>query len=689
MVRRRSSSPTDRDTDPDSLSVLDAALYWAERGVSVFPCLDKRPMKGTQGFKDAVNSKEDVIKLFGAHPTATMVGGSMGTPSSMFAIDLDLYKGPEVEAWMQNLIDNGMLPETRIHKSPRNGIHIFFNGTEMPRSSYPMDGVEVRGNGAYVIMPGGGTGYKVMSSAIVSAPKTLLKFLASIKTTQSVESPDTLKARILSGENMHDSISRLAARYAAMGWTQEQITASIMDTMRASMTSDPGHPRYARWKFLMDNEGGEFMRAITTAHSKYSSAAARDQYESVVDDTLRASMAAAAAAVFAPPPTGRETESAAPVKAAADYDGEWPWSAENDGYFAHHNHDLLSQRFVMYPLLCEDESILIASEPKAGKTAIALTLGLHVAVGRNLGPSLRVAEPRGVLYFGLEGRRAIRLRIEAWRRHQLELGEVLPDFIPFFVVERSTNLLQEDARIELAEKVLAAEIWMKQQHNVDLGAVFFDTLTKAMPGGDQNSVEDTSAVFDVVSRLRDKGCKAAAGFIHHKSRAGNIRGSTNIEADPDVLMSVSKAGDVVTLTLDRARSIEEGGNYSFKLLNFELGTSEQGFAIRAPVAEILDMAAPTAEGMDAAFKESPVLALIVSLMPGIHPLEMVHDILHEAGLAPVPLQVGRVKNSKLRWDSAAAQVFYNDLIPDTGRVFAGRSVEKVRKDGKIVSIHIR
>lgn len=680
MVRRK---PAHDEVNPDALSVIDAAVYWAERGIAVFPCHDKRPLT-KNGFKDAVKTPEEARKLFEFYgDAANMVGASMGDPSGQFAIDFDLYKGPEVDAWMQNLIEKGLLPETRIHKTPRGGIHIFYNGQELPKSSYPTDGVEVRGNGAYVIFPGGNAGYSVLTESIIPAPKNLLDFLKSIKKEQSTDTVDGLKAKILAADNYHDSLARLAARYSAMGWTQEQVLEGLMAVLSKSIASNPSHPRHERWNFLMNNQENELMRTVSTAHKKYNSQAASDEFNERVDQDVFEKMKKVADAAFKQRPHDGEKES---VKTVEDWNGEWPFSEE--GYFAHIDHDLLSQRFVLHPILCEDESILIAAEPKTGKTAIALTVGLHVAVGRDLGPSLRVAEPRGVLYFGLEGRRAIRLRIAAWRRRMGELGENVPDFIPLFVVERGKNLLQETARINLANAIAAAGVWMEAVHGIKLGLVVLDTLTKAMPGGDQNSVDDTSAVFDVVGRVRERGVTAAVAFIHHKARAGNIRGSTNIEADPDVLTSIAKEGNRVVWSLDRARSVEEGGSYHFVLHNYPLGTSQQGFPINAPFVEAVDAVEPSNIDINTAKEIGKVMAIIIALGEGTHKLSDVHKILAEAGLAPMLAGMRRVKPKPAPWNSKTAQDWYEKLIPVTGYIYNSVSVQRLVVDGVTTGVHI-
>jgi hypothetical protein len=264
----------------------------------------------------------------------------------------------------------------------------------------------------------------------------------------------------------------------------------------------------------------------------------------------------------------------------------------------------------------------------------------------------------------------------------------VPDFIPLFVVERSTNLLQEDARQELANKVKAADVWLEKNHGITVGLIVIDTYTKAMPGGDQNSVEDTSSVFDVVDRVRNHGLKPAVAFIHHKSRAGNVRGSTNIEADPDVLTSIFKEGNRVIWNLDRARSVEEGGAYHFKLHNYSIGNSVQGFPINAPFVEAVDEGATSTADIAAAKEVGRVMALIIALGEGEHKLADVINMLEEVGVAPMQA-MKRVKPRAAPWNSKVAQDFFEDLIPLTGYVYASVSVTLVHNNSLITALHIR
>jgi hypothetical protein len=137
---------------------------------------------------------------------------------------------------------------------------------------------------------------------------------------------------------------------------------------------------------------------------------------------------------------------------------------------------------------------------------------MHIAAGLNFDDTLTVTERRPVLYFALESQTAIRKRLMAWKKYHDPMGDKYTDEMtfPFYTVEESINLLDEAARLNLVEQIKAADAWWLKKGEKHLGVIVIDTLTKAMPGGDQNSVEDTSAVFDVIAKI-----KTQAGQIHH------------------------------------------------------------------------------------------------------------------------------------------------------------------------------
>lgn len=661
-------------------TLVDKALALATQGLWVFPCNSKTKKPMTQnGFQDAVNDAASVRHLFEWAGEDALIAVKTGADSDILAIDFDFYKGPDAEKMFRHLEETGLLPPTKLVYTRSGGVHLLYrgNGAGYPTLAFRSEAVDVKGDGGYVIW--WEAHGQDSTGDYAEAPSALINYLNNYRRSASAESVTELKRQIRDAENFHDCLTRLAARLSAQGHTADEVMAELLECMRSSIASNPEHPRHSRWQKLMANDEKEISRIVNSSEEKYSSKAASTNFAENVDLEKLREVAAKAGFRNATPGGADNEPTVVPV------DGFVGWPFEDQGYFAHHDHDLLSQRFVMHPLLCEDESILISAEPKAGKTAIALTCGLHIATGIDLGPSLRVAEPRGVLYFGLEGRRAIRLRIAAWRRKMVELGHDLPEQIPLFVIERSKNLLHEAERQTLANAIAASDIFLQEKYGVSLGAIFIDTYTKAMPGGDQNSVEDTSAVFDVVSRVRENGCTASVAFIHHKSRSGNVRGSTNIEADPDVLTSVSREGNKVVWTLDRARSVEEGAAYHFRLHNYALGVSNQGFSINAPYVEPVDAETPSNETTTAAKRANSAMACIVNMGEGEHDLATIYAALDLEGLAP-PLKTRRAK--RIDPKSKEMQDFFMELVPERGYVFAGKAVERVLEGGVLAAIRV-
>lgn len=549
--------------------LIEAAQWWAERGVPVFPCkADKSPLT-SNGFYDAVIEPNKVRELFEFYgQEAVMIGGRMGKDAGMFAVDIDLYK-PGAEAWYKARLASGELTETRVHSTKSGGIHLLYISTEFPNVA-PHEGVEVKGEGGYIVLPGS-PGYTVVTEGIAEAPKGLLEYLRTAKTQSTLVGNQQLEADVLAARGFHEPLTQLAARLAAAGKSLVDIQAHLMKLMQASIASSPQHDRHSRWSSMM--RGNELVRIAESAIKKFGTSQQLAEIETDIPKEVWADFELAAESLF-PGFTGE-----APTPEWTPQTGKWPY----DGYFAHAEHDLAEQNFYAYPIIAESETVVMFAEPKAGKTAIALTLALNLACGFDWG-EFKITEPGPSLYFAMEGTRAVKLRIAAWRKYQREEGVELPKDLPLYVAEGASAFYKEDAKRDHVKKIVYHNKLCLEVYGHPLKLIVIDTLTRAMTGGDQNSAEDTAQLFDIVPLLRAAGIKANVLFIHHKARgAGNARGSSNIEAEPDVLLDVSKDNDTVKMKVARARSIEDGMVYTFKLTGVELGVNNQGH----PLAGVL------------------------------------------------------------------------------------------------------
>lgn len=140
------------------MTTLEAAIkYVNDYGWAVFPVRpDKKPYT-PNGCKDA---KKDIgaIKHWWKKWPDALVGVATGSASNMIVIDEDIdeTKGldgyHEVASWEH---DNQPLPETVQSITGRGGYHLFYHytGSDIGNRTGILDGVDVRGEGGYIIAP--------------------------------------------------------------------------------------------------------------------------------------------------------------------------------------------------------------------------------------------------------------------------------------------------------------------------------------------------------------------------------------------------------------------------------------------------------------------------------------------------------------------------------------------------------
>ena len=654
--------------NPVAADLIEAAIEWAEAGIPVFPTgEDKRPLT-KNGFYDASTDPETIEAMFkDAGARLHGIGGRMGAASGIFAIDADTYKpgeaGEAAQAYVLGLSRSGMLPPTRVHATRNGGRHYLFRAEEFPNCK-PSKGVEVKGEGGYIILPPS-PGYTVESRGLSDAPAKLVESLKAARSAQSATTLDVLKANVLSGDDFHDSLTQIAAKLSSAGEPLEAVQATLLGLMNASVAASPQHPRHDRWTPIMADRSGELSRIVGSGHAKFNIAAKTDGLREAATDTIKQM----AAAMF---PAVRMETSQLPVVLAESYGTNFPFAGRR-GYFGHEQLDVLTEDFIMHPIYHANEVTLISADPKAGKTLVSQTLAMHIAAGLNFDDNLTVTERRPVLYFALESQTAIRKRLVAWKKFHDPEGKLYTDAksFPFYTLEEGMNLLDENARANLVEQIKATDIWWQNEGEKKLGVIVIDTLTKAMPGGDQNSVEDTSAVFDILAKIRDAGVQAAVVIIHHNTKNGNQpRGSSNIQAEPDTLLTLAKnpETDQLELRILMARSIDDDKVFTFDVLTETLGVSNQGYTITAPV--LIPGIRAVGGGEDEAVKAlklevtyKPLFEAIAELGTGAWNCRDVHDHLKEK-LAGTGLYDNQ---AALRANATNLSGFFTSLIPVNGR----------------------
>jgi len=236
-------------------------------------------------------------------------------------------------------------------------------------------------------------------------------------------------------------------------------------------------------------------------------------------------------------------------------------------------------------LLVEQSAAVVYGESNAGKTFWVTDLALHVAAGREWNG--RRVEGGPVIYCALEGGIGFRNRVSAWRT---ETGLEDAD-IPFAAISASVNLLDPEADTPRLVRTLrkVAETYGKPL------LIVFDTLSRAMAGGNENAPDDMGALVKNMDTIRQEiGCCAL--FIHHsgKDAAKGARGHSLLRAaiDTEIEVKSEEGSEVKTATIVKQRDLSKGDVLGFTLKVVELGQNRHGEAVTTCVVEFAEAPEP-------------------------------------------------------------------------------------------------
>jgi hypothetical protein len=147
------------------MTSLLQALAYTKRGLPVFPCREREPGRKRpytpRGFLDACLDTTIVSSWCRQWPDA-LIGMPTGRVSGRVVLDIDI-KRPEANGF-DTLEDLGIiLPATPMVHTASGGLHVYFDaGNRELRNSAGLigPGLDVRGDGGYIIVPSPGSGYE-------------------------------------------------------------------------------------------------------------------------------------------------------------------------------------------------------------------------------------------------------------------------------------------------------------------------------------------------------------------------------------------------------------------------------------------------------------------------------------------------------------------------------------------------
>jgi hypothetical protein len=203
--------------------------------------------------------------------------------------------------------------------------------------------------------------------------------------------------------------------------------------------------------------------------------------------------------------------------------------------------------FLIDGFLGRDEVSFWYGQPECGKSTVLIDAVCHVATGR---PWCGRAVMRGaVLYVAAERGQNVKRRILAWR---LEHG--INDF-PLAVIDDAVDL--RSGKVD-TDRIIAAAKALEKSSGQKVVWIIFDTLSRVLAGGDENSSKDMGLLVLSVDRIfRETG--AHCSLVHHMplGNSDRMRGHGLANGAGDTTVHVEKQNGIVTAAVDKGSDLPE------------------------------------------------------------------------------------------------------------------------------------
>lgn len=587
--------------DPDFASPPEWAAMYRARGIQVVPA--RHPAAGKQWkipalatwkeFQDNLVPEATFDRWYGLqgeHIKRANMGLITGRASgNLFVIDLDEYKSPAALAWWRGVLaehNSSIEPETWEQTTGGGGRQMVFRGA--PDWTAPTNrtkiNVDIRGQGGFAVLPPSlhesGKTYQWKPGCApweiepADAPQWLMD---AVDELVRVHGGDEKRAtsepheRTASPETDFDAFgSRVDGREEYM---TRVVWGAVIDLWRESpIPPSEGEQRvlaeqvYATYErhvksrltgadktAMLEREG----RGPTEFWRKWR--AAMKQWDTDVAEEGRK-----------PNPNQQEEQPRDPGAEfqSASSKAEEQAKTDPNALFEYLNVSQIKKlpdpEWLVSGLVIERALGFIFGPPGCLKTFIALGMGLSFAVGMPDWWGRKIERQGAVVYISSEGQSDLKFRIQAWEQK----NQVLSDDSPFYLIRQTINFMNPDD----VGKLLATVQAIATVAGVKIAAVFVDTVSRTLPGADENLQKDMTLFVAACDAVRQRFGATVIG-VHHTSRAGNMRGSTVFPGAGDFLVEVNREEGAMhgSIKATKIKAAEDGWEQFFEVEQIDVG----------------------------------------------------------------------------------------------------------------------
>jgi hypothetical protein len=539
----------------------------------------KRPCVKWKEYQNELVSDElfgSWYRTNGEHIYRTNMGLMTGECSgNIMCVDLDIQKLPKALEWWQDLLDdyNCSAPlAAPTQRTGGGGLQIFVRapqGYVIPTGKTSI-GVDIRGHGGFAVLPPSmhesGKAYSWMPGSepwAISIPEAAEWLLEAVETVLRQFGGATHEGgpaqRTDSPETAHNEFGAIVD--GREDYMTKLIWAKVVDHKRehARMTDDLSsrlmHEAFNQYAStvksrlreagisnadLLEREG----RGITEFAKKWH--IAMGKWSTDVSE---------AAAV----PKKQETAPSKPFTVVEGPDGVQRPDFEPFPMMSVPMIKVMPDpKWLIEGVVIENAFGLIYGAPGCGKTFISLSMALSIAAGLTDWWGYKINKHGPVIYISSEGVSDLKFRITAWE----QATGISVDDIPFYLIHVPINFMDSSDIERLSMTIQYSDMLMGEPPV----AMFVDTVSRALPGADENLQKDMTLFVRACDLLKvEFGCTVTG--IHHTNKQSGMRGSTVLDGAADFIYEIKREEGVMIgeMKAKKIKAAADGWVIPFKL----------------------------------------------------------------------------------------------------------------------------